>query len=566
MLPLVLAALLLHDAALGQLPPPSAPRPPRAATTPRPSAGANLPAAPSAPGVLRGDWPAVRSGKVVTLDDTVSVDDALEQIADAADWNVVLNTGRTGNVQLVLKLRATPVEDALEATLAGTGLAATRRGQTVIVAPSGAKPERPVLSGFEHPTGKTFSGDFQDAEVGEALRRITDAAGLSLMLPPGLHGTVTAHFRASPVEDALRAVLSQSGLTAERQGTLVTVTRGGRGAISAHGPGFSVDVDVDALREQADDAGPRAGGTPPGHRGLARNQSGDRVVHGDVVVEPGDTARDVVAIRGSVTLRPGAEARDVVAILGTVKLEPGAQVREATAIAGNVEVGPGAAVRRDATAVGGSVRVDPSGEVGREQTSVDLPGIAGFGSAAATGLLFGRPANPLLAVGQALARFVVYFALGLLLLALSPRRLEGVAASLAASPGKNVLAGLLGTVAMPLLTVLLIVTIIGIPLVAVQVLAVIAAGMLGFTALSFWIGRALPISSVRATQVLQLAVGTAVVVLVTQLPVLGVLAEIAGWLLVFGAVLRTRFGGQPVLPTTAVPPPPAPPPTQAVAP
>ncbi len=59
----------------------------------------------------------------------------------------------------------------------------------------------------------------------------------------------------------------------------------------------------------------------------------------------------------------------------------------------------------------------------------------------------------------------------------------------------------------------------------------------------------------------QLAVGTAIVVVLTQIPVLGWLAFLSGWLLVFGAVLRSRFGGQgPVLPTTAVAQPPAPPP------
>jgi hypothetical protein len=526
-----------------------------------------LPPAPPR-GLLRGDWPAQPSGRTVTLDDTTSLDDALEQISEAAEWNAVLNTGRTGNVQLVLKLRNVPVEDALQAALSGTGLVATRRGNTVVVAPSGEPGwDRPVLAGLEKPSGKTFTGDFQDADVGDALRKISDAAGLSIVLPPGVRGKVSAHFRSTPVEEALRAVLSQAGLAAERQGTLLMVTRGGRSSsFVVRGPGVDVDIDLDDVRRQAD----RVRGTMDRELRDAQRESrrhlrgggheGDRVVQGDVVVDSGEVVRDVTAIRGSVTLKPGAEARDVVAVLGRVTLESGAQAREATAIGGNVEVGPGAEIHRDATAVGGQVKVDPGGEVGGDQTNVDVPGIAGLGGLLGHGLLFTRAASPLWAVGQALARFAMYFALGLLLLAFAPRRLEAVAASLAASPWKSLFAGLLGTAAMPVLLVLLVVTLVGILLVPVQLLGILFAAVLGFTSLAFFIGRSVPVGAARGTQVLQLAIGTAIVVIVTQLPVIGALAAIAGWLLVFGAVLRTRFGAPPppVLPTTPVSPPPAP--------
>ena len=82
-------------------------------------------------------------------------------------------------------------------------------------------------------------------------------------------------------------------------------------------------------------------------------------------------------------------------------------------------------------------------------------------------------------------------------------------------------------------------------------------------ALALYIGRALPLHLERGTTVLQLAVGTAIVVIVTSIPLLGWMAWVAALLLTFGAVLRSRFGSQPppVLPTTlppAAPPPAAP--------
>ncbi|HEX7488415.1 MAG TPA: STN domain-containing protein, partial [Anaeromyxobacteraceae bacterium] len=147
-----------------------------------------------------GDWPARPSGKTVTLaDEVVTLDDALQRIAGAAGWNLVASTGTAGDRELRLALRGVPVEEALEAVLEGTPLAATRRGSTVTVAPGrAAAAERPVLGGFEQPTGKRFSGDFTDAPVARALTEVTDAAGLSLVLPSGLRGAVSGHFRGAP--------------------------------------------------------------------------------------------------------------------------------------------------------------------------------------------------------------------------------------------------------------------------------------------------------------------------------------------------------------------------------
>jgi hypothetical protein len=140
--------------------------------------------------------------------------------------------------------------------------------------------------------------------------------------------------------------------------------------------------------------------------------------------------------------------------------------------------------------------------------------------------------------------------------------MEAVSASMMASPVRSTFAGLLGTVAMPILLVLLVVTIVGILLVPVQIIAVIAAGVLGVTAFSHHVGRALPFARVQGSpMVVHLAIGTAIFVVLTAIPFIGALVWIAVWLLTFGAVLRTRFGQPPTaaLPTTPMPPmPPAP--------
>jgi hypothetical protein len=235
---------------------------------------------------------------------------------------------------------------------------------------------------------------------------------------------------------------------------------------------------------------------------------------------------------------------------------------EVVAIGGNVHVSPGARIGKDAVSVGGDIVIDPGGVVEGEQTAVSIPGLGGILS------LVGRRGHeverisPLLKVGHVLARYVVFFALGLLVLVFAPRRLDAVSSAIGTSPLKVLLVGLLGTAALPVLAILLVATVIGIPLVAVEVLAVLLAGVLGFTALALLIGRGLPLSLDRGAAVIQLAIGTAVVVAVSAIPVVGAMAWVTAWLFVFGAVLRTRFGQSPsdaVLQTTAVPPPPPPP-------
>lgn len=427
----------------------------------------------------------------------------------------------------------------------------------------GEEREERTLVGFDKKSGKRFSGDFDEAEVGYALRKIADAADWSIVLPPGRHGTVSAHFKAVPVEDALRAVLQQADLTAVRDGSVVTVRA------ASFLPGFPRNLGKDIHRatdeamRQADKAMRQADREMRRmEREMRRSGRGDKVVHGDVVVHADQVARDVVAIRGSIKLEPGAQVRDAVAVLGSVILEPGSHARETVAVGGDVKLGPGAEVEHDVVSVGGSISRDQGAEIGGEEVSVGVPALSSLATLLGSRMLFGHAQSRVFTVGQVLAKFIVYFALGLLVLALFPRRIEVVATTFTTHPWKAIFTGLLGLIALPILLVLLVATLIGIPLVPVGALLVVAAGVLGFTALAFYVGRSLPLRIERGTSVLQLAIGTAIVVLVTSIPIIGWMAWIAAVLLTFGAVLRSRFGNQPgaPLPTTIAPPPAGPPP------
>jgi hypothetical protein len=510
----------------------------------------------------------------------MSLDDALGKIARAADWNLAANTGRAGDQTIVLGMRDVGVEEAMAAVLEGTPLVAIRRGDAVTVAP-GAEPapaEAPVLSGFDKPSGRKFSGDFEDEPVDEALTKVAEAAGLSVVLPQGLRGAVTAHFRDAPVEDVLKVILSQSGLSARREGSIVTVSRtggsrivirGGKRQVTVPGAG-DVDIDVDKevgramdeARRAMKDAGKAMKGARKGTPLVEGRQRGrkDKVLSGDHVIGPGEKVEEVVVLRGDVRLEPGSQAEQVTAVVGSVDVGPGASVaHEVVAILGDIRVQPGARIGGDAVSIGGKIVIDEGGEVEGQQVSVNVPGIASLFTG--LGPVKAPAHNRALRAAAILAEFAMFFVLGLLFLLLAPRRLEAVSGALGHQPLKTVLTGLVATVAMPVLTVLLLVTIIGIPLVAVQALGIVIAGVLGFGALALAIGRRAALKLDRGGEVLRLAIGTALMVVVGQIPVIGTMAWITAWLFVFGAVVRTRFGQAvpAVLDTTPAPAPPAPP-------
>ncbi len=385
------------------------------------------------------------------------------------------------------------------------------------------------------PTEKTITADFVDAPVEKALLQIAEAEGLSLVLPGGKHGTVSAHFKDTPAEDALHAVLKQAGLSATKEGSVLSV---------------KAETDESDTEDTDDEKG---GVNVTIHRGDFKVQSTahDRVITGDVTVDPGESARDVVALRGHVLLEPNAHAREVVALFGGVDLAPGATVeRGVVAIGGDIHVAPGARIGREAVSIGGRIRVDRGGIIEREQTSIGVPGLASLlGGLAGGAMGFGAAASPLFWMGSAFAQFALLFALGLILLVLRPQRLESVADTLHNAPAASALTGLVGFLLLPVITVLLGISIVGIPLILVVVLIVLLAGVQGFAGLALAVGRRIPLGH---APIVHLAVGSALIVALAQVPFFGKLALLTAWVVVFGAWLRSRSRRHSVEPTTVV--------------
>lgn len=310
--------------------------------------------------------------------------------------------------------------------------------------------------------------------------------------------------------------------------------------------------------------------TPPA--GPTFRRTGARLALGKSIVVASDeeVTEAVVALGGDVRIE--GRVRDNVVVLG-----------------GDLDLSPTAEVRGDITVLGGDLRLAP----GARHTGQVHHGVAGrfpdwrwpaFGWSR----LDMGPAARMVSLAGTLAR-ILLLALAVLVIAFVARGpVSRIGAAASASPLRAGLIGLVTQVLfIPLLVigaVILAVTIVGIPFVAVlvplAVLTMFAAMLLGFTSLALRLGQAIAAragwtdGSVVAAAMLGLAVivlPTVVARLVGLAPEsaraatmvlfgLGALVEYVAWTIGLGAAMMTGLGRWSVTPPPVPPPvPPLPP-------
>ena len=298
---------------------------------------------------------------------------------------------------------------------------------------------------------------------------------------------------------------------------------------------------------------------------------------------------DIVRFGGYVHV-PADErlAGDVVLIGGRLRVD-GEVTRDVMVIGGSAEFGPEAVVRRDVTVVGGRVTRHPDARFDRELNEVGFGGLdlnlGGFGN----GFWWPRPTAFYRSSSDLMETFVRFAFLGLLgsvVLLVASGSARRVADRVTREPVK---AGIVGFCAqllfLPLLiigSVALVITLIGIPLLALMPLVVVAALvvlLLGFTGVVqlvsrlfargqrsdlvlFWVGLVLLMAPALFGDALDL-IGGPFRFFAVVLGVTGFLVEYLAWTAGSGAVILNWFGGDAA---AAGPPPPIPPPASPPAP
>jgi hypothetical protein len=193
--------------------------------------------------------------------------------------------------------------------------------------------------------------------------------------------------------------------------------------------------------------------------------AGDRV--DTLVVAGGDArisgdVRTIVVARGTVTLT-GATAETLVVINGSADLQAG------TIVLGDVRTLDGVVTQQAGATVQGSVR----------SLDMDLAALL-----AAFGVLL-IPVFILLFVGMLLAMV----AAALLVAALGARQVRATGTLIRREPGPVLIAGVLGSVALPLLAILLIATVVGAPIGLGMFFVVLPAmAFLAWIVAAIWVG------------------------------------------------------------------------------
>lgn len=259
----------------------------------------------------------------------------------------------------------------------------------------------------------------------------------------------------------------------------------------------------------------------------------------------GDRAEDIVVILGSATINGTVEG-DVVVVLGSLELGSTSVIEgDAVVVGGSIEILAGAVAEGDLVIVGGALDApldfSPGGElavvgVGAGPTDAFAPAFAWL----TKGLLWGRPLVP-----ELLWTWILVAVFALLYLATNSifeRPVRDVASALASKPLTCFLVGGLAVLLIGPVSLLLVSSVVGLPVVPLLWLAAFLIFILGKVGVTRWIGgRVLPeeFPGDRAQAARSVAIGFAVVCVAYMVPVLGFAAWTVLGVLALGAATTT---------------------------
>ncbi len=256
----------------------------------------------------------------------------------------------------------------------------------------------------------------------------------------------------------------------------------------------------------------------------------DRVViEGPVTIGPGQRAGDVVVAHGNVTVaRRGQITGDLVVASGKVRIL-GTVRGDVVSIADRAVLGPRARVGGDLL-YGDKKPTVPSGaSVGGEVKRVDVGDAAG-------GLGLAAGAAVWLAISLSA------FLLGLLLLWLFPRAGRAVSDAAATRTGAAIGFGLLAFFLLPILGFVLLVTIVGLPLGLLLLLALAPLYAIAYTASAWALGRRM--LGPERNRFLAFVAGLAILRVLALIPILGGLVWFGATVFGLGLLLLAAGRGR----------------------
>jgi hypothetical protein len=192
----------------------------------------------------------------------------------------------------------------------------------------------------------------------------------------------------------------------------------------------------------------------------------------------GAKAADKVRIGGDVVIAAGTEVKDAVAVGGSVTVY--GKVRDsAVAVGGAVILGPDAVIGKDVVSIGGAVQQAQGAVIHGDAVELNIPGV----SAIVPFFIEDRSSSWFWTFK--ISSLLGFLTLAVLLVALLSKPFDLITGNVRQNVGKVVLWAVLGLVVLVPLTFFLIISVIGIPLIALEIFLAIVLGFGGVLATLF---------------------------------------------------------------------------------
>jgi cytoskeletal protein CcmA (bactofilin family) len=253
---------------------------------------------------------------------------------------------------------------------------------------------------------------------------------------------------------------------------------------------------------------------------LAKSDRKERVVViGPVLVDRGETTKDVFVADGDVTIR-GTVDGDVMVADGDVTIR-GKVTGDVVTLAGTAILGRRAQVEGDVRYADKKPQVASGAQVGGDVKKLEAGDI---GTAVRIGIWIAFTVSALV--------------LGLLLLLLFPKAADAVVRTAKAKTGMTALVGVLALILVPGLAVVALVTVVGIPLGIGLLLATLPLYGLAYTAAAFVVGRLI---LGGAPRILAFLLGLAILRGLAIIPFAGGLVWLVATIFGLGALLTAAL-------------------------
>ncbi len=417
------------------------------------------------------------------------------------------------------------------------------------------------LEGTWPDSDKSISIDASGLARSEAVRKIADAAGWSIVVHAPAGDPIDLHVKNQPAAKVLGLVLDDAAYVAKRDGSLISIerqTETNATAATATPPATPTPIETPTASVALPPPPPPAPlalsitpPTPPVPPApIVTRRGEDRLVTGGSLrIDKDDVVKDVTVLGGSVDVF-GDVTGDLTVLGGSARVHKDGHVeRDATAIGGSLDIDDGAMVDGDVGVVGGLLTRQPGAiihgdvikgkgvkhdvKIDLEEPSTDNPTDGKRGWSINHGVR---------SIGSALTRSAILFVFGAMLLALATDRMERLRAEIAARPMKSFALGIIGGIAAVLAVIVLCVTVIGIPIAVVATLVAVFGGYAGFCAALATGGQALFGHRTKNPYV-QLALGCVLLVIIGAIPFIGTWFTAAVAFIGMGAMIGTRGAG-----------------------